>query len=783
VRVPDKEGRPGAGGADAQGKLAALLALVALGTSVAILATYNVQYPIADWFLVQGASYWALTLYWGAGCLAFGVQLLALIAPRHYRVAERVFIGFALGVLAFGLAVFGVGLFGGLNLYFFVLTPGLFLLAGAPELRRLIAQRRALFPPLTWRPSRLELCALAFGAVGMVAVYLPILTPHNVQNDARWYHLTLAQQYASSGRIEAFREGWFLAAYPHLASLLYSWALLQPRGIVHRLELCAHMELLVFAMTIAATPVLLRRLLPGTRLPLAWVGFFLFPGFLVYDSNPSVGADHVAAVFAPAGLLALFAALRTANLRHCALVGVLAAGAALTKYSALCIALPLLGFTALGVLSQLRKRPRRALLGPLAMLAAFAVVFAPHWLKNLLWYGDPFYPILHAYFPAHPWGPDGAKYFQLFVEKEVLRPKHNLAGVLESLGVAATLGFTVNEYAFHAKIPTFGFLFAATLYCAPFVGASRRMWITYGLGLCAALVWYWTNHRDRYLQACLPWLVAVTLATLVLAWRKRGRLGQLAVGMLVSAQLMCGAGAAFIPSHTLIPGFHPMPFAMQMIGMGYLKNHRPRFEPYDEWGFSAWTAIGQLLPRGSKVLVHEDRLWVGLDAPVVVDEASWEAGIRYGDFKTAAQLYDLYRGLGVTHLITGQSYEDSGEHGVAGHLVFWDFLSSHCRMIGTRGKLTLWQMPPRPPTPIAHGPAVAVTCSYGLPGGRYVFSEIAAHKPLPALPAPREIGPSALQGAELVAFEFGCGYTATGDAFANFQLMTQRGRLALWRRR
>src|SRR4029079_19153728 len=99
-----------------------------------------------------------------------------------------------------------------------------------------------------FRPSALSLAALLFGVVGLLLVYVPILTPHNVQHDARWYHLTIAQQYAAAGAITRFPEGWFLGAYPHLASLLYTWAMLMPAGIVHPIEPPAPPEFLLFPM-------------------------------------------------------------------------------------------------------------------------------------------------------------------------------------------------------------------------------------------------------------------------------------------------------------------------------------------------------------------------------------------------------------------------------------------------------------------------------------------------------------------------------------------------------
>ena len=38
-----------------------------------------------------------------------------------------------------------------------------------------------------------ELAGAYAASLGVVAVYVPILTPHNIQHDARWYHLPIAQ--------------------------------------------------------------------------------------------------------------------------------------------------------------------------------------------------------------------------------------------------------------------------------------------------------------------------------------------------------------------------------------------------------------------------------------------------------------------------------------------------------------------------------------------------------------------------------------------------------------
>src|SRR5262249_34283281 len=147
------------------------------------------------------------------------------------------------------------------------------------------------------------------------------------------------------------------------------------------------------------------------------------------------------------------------------------------------------------------------------------VVWSSHWLLNLVWYGDPVYPMLQPHLKGHLWDAEADMYFRVFMEYAILKPTRDLAGVLETLGAVGTLGFRAYETGFHGKIPTFGFLFAATLYCLPFVRASWRSFVAHGLGLCAAAIWYFTNHRDRYLQACLPWFVVATLAVLMSMWR------------------------------------------------------------------------------------------------------------------------------------------------------------------------------------------------------------------------------------------------------------------------
>src|SRR5882672_6464182 len=208
----------------------------------------------------------------------------------------------------------------------------------------------------------------------------------------------------------------------------------------------------------------------------------------------------------------------------------------------------------------------------------------------------------------------------------------------------------------------------------------------------------------------------------------------------------------------MIPGGHPLTQVVNMIGAGHTGRYDARFEPFSEWRFADWTALGQMLPPDARVLVHEDRLWIGLDRPVVVDEAQWQAGIRYGNVATPAEVYDLLRRYGVTHVVTGQSHSDGGDHGLAGNLLFWEFLTSYSKRITTRDVLTLWKMPGARPPANVPGPALILTCNQSQPPGLFGVGAIRARQALVPVKESSAVPRSLVDRATYVIIEDGCGF-------------------------
>src|SRR5262249_18021342 len=154
-----------------------------------------------------------------------------------------------------------------------------------------------------------------------------------------------------------------------------------------------------------------------------------------------------------------------------------------------------------------------------AALAMVVVLTSCHWLKNLLWHGDPLFPLLHRYLPSTPYWPG----FNLDagVAAAAWVPQGSLSHRLwESLKAAVTFSFVPHDWSsYHGDVPVFGSLFTLMLPVLLFLRGTRRIWFLAAATMVGVFIWFWTYHQDRYLQALVPWMAAVTAAGLALAWR------------------------------------------------------------------------------------------------------------------------------------------------------------------------------------------------------------------------------------------------------------------------
>ncbi|HET9957384.1 MAG TPA: hypothetical protein VFQ61_22955, partial [Polyangiaceae bacterium] len=432
------------------------------------------SYPIREWLFFRYAGYWAVVLVWGAGSFGVGYGLLTRVFRVRFGLLTEALLSFTLGQLAFEYLLFLVGLCQGYRAFAFYLVPLAFLALGGGGLLALLRRtQRILARPAPPR-SLLRFATLAFGCAALGMIYFLILTPDNVQFDARWKHMALAEDYAAHGGIHRSPEGWMFAARPHITSYLYAWAFLIPSGrLFDQMLLGAHLEYFAFLVsTVLGIPALVRRLVPRADPAVVWAARFLFPGVLLYDSSLSGGTDHFGALYAIPIAIVLLRSWRDFTARTLSLLATLLAGPVLVKETAalLLVPFPLLVVGTRFVTDlwqRLRTRsasdgpsatlsPARPFwLAPLVAIGTGLLVTTPLWLKNLVWYGDPLYPSLHRFFPSHPWSEAAAyKLKWAYSERQMWAPKHDLQGLIATLKALFTYSFVPNNWkALHRDVP------------------------------------------------------------------------------------------------------------------------------------------------------------------------------------------------------------------------------------------------------------------------------------------------------------------------------------------
>ncbi len=775
-----------------------LLTALLLGGALFLLRYFGRWYPVKDWLFWVYLRVWVCALVFGVACLCAGNALLKLTLRRSLPLFEHFAFAFALGSFVFYLEVFLAGLLGLLRPWFFFVAPLLLIAWGGRSTFALLQRARRHFRSISalrvWpRPSLLEWSLLAAGLVAILALYFPILTPENVAYDARWYHLPLAEHYVAVGAIQRSPEGWLPAAYPHLVSHLYTWALLMPGGrYFDHVELCAHLEFIVFLATLPGVSALARRLLPRVRLRGAWVAIFLFPEIFIYDSCLSVGADHFAAMWAPLIMIAFLRMVQQRSWQFAILMAAAMSGALCTKFTAgnivLFPVLATLAWTAFGMAwPRGVERARYAqVLG--AAAATGLVATSPHWLKNLIWYGDPIYPTLHRFLNVRPWTPDFSAPFENWFYPPNYHPTRDLAGVRETLRALVTYSFIPNDWwTSHRDVPIFGSLGTLSLAWLPFLRRTKRIWLLQLALHVGLFFWFWVHHFDRYLQTLLPWMGAALAATLYLLWQK-GYLVRVGLVLLLGVQVVWGGDAYFLPIHAMSTS--AIKKSMDLLASGYDQNYTQRYSA----PFYPYADAAKDLPPNAKVLVHEMHVHWALQRASVSDWQGTQAGISYGRLGGVRETYRFLKQLGVTHVFwdgpTSKGYDT-----LAADLNFFALVHFVPRSPNRIGGKVMAALPDAaPPRDYANTRVLFMGCAEAYANGIYDLNQLVAsdldprkiypkpREPLPRLPEPAALD-AAMEGAALMVVDPGC-YPRLPAAVqrAHFERIARRNRLELYAR-
>jgi hypothetical protein len=759
----------------------AVAVLAAAGLAVAIWQLGG-HYPLDKWLFWIYLEIWTLCGFWALACLAGGHAVLRRVVGPSLPLRQQALYAFAIGVLAFALGIFFIGLAHGLNAVTFFAWPAVMIAAGGRTFwrsgRRAVRHIRwARARPGLSRSSPAGYALFALGALGVLALYLNVLTPHNLAYDSRWYHIAVAEHYAADHAVARFPEGWFQGAVPQLASYVYTWAFMLPgASLFTHVELATHLEMTLFLATLAGLPLLVRWLLGGASAPLSWVALFLFPGIFVYDSSLSGAADHVLAFWAPPLFLCAGRLWRSWSRADAVLLALLASGAALTKYQAIYLVVPIaIGIGVRAVVVGWRQRslwrsPLRSLRAAVVPLAVFAGVClaltAVHWLKNVIWYGDPMYPALYKHLTLRPWNPDADPVFNL------QPPDFMVSGTLghklkETTQALATFAFRPHDWErFHRDWPVFGFLFTLLVPMVLVLPGARRPRALAAATILGVAIWYWTLHEDRYLQALVPWMAATVAAVIWRLWRA-GWLARLSIVPLVALQVIWSGDHYALSKHVMI-GQQPMRVTMDLLAGGYEGRGDERFGvPTD------LAAAGKALPKDARALFHEQHLRLGLGRPIITDSRGNQGALSYRRMRSPREVWEKLRALGVTHVLSPASpwsIETWGDE-----TVFYDFAFKY--LVGAKSYegVRMGALPATPPPDRPYGAVAILGCAAN---HRTTLAEVdkAIFIATPA-PSPAEIA-AIEKDADFILIETACRTrlpTANG-----YQLATTRAGWETW---
>jgi hypothetical protein len=413
---------------------------------------------------------------------------------------------------------------------------------------------------------------------------------------------------------------------------------------------------------------------------------------------------------------------------------------------------------------------------------ACLAISSAHWLKNWIFYGDPFYPLLNKIFADHPFHEGAADL--MYWDAQFLLHGTFWEKVAETASALVTFSFVPHDWSgFHGDRPVFGSLFTLLILVLFFLGWRKRIWLTIiGVEL-GILVWFVTNHQDRYLQALLPWMAACTAAILSLAWRS-GLAVRIATGLLVAFQIAWGADVYFIRSHSMI-GDSPLKMLIDHVGAGQQRRYAERRRLH----FGSLQAVGEKLPRDAKVLIHDRHDRLGLGTASVQDTLAWQGAVDYKVSGTPQTTRDLWLSLGTTHVMWWPDRGPASPAELARDAVFartidlWGTPPEHI------GDKRLSKLLSEPRNSSTEQPVVSawLGCGGDPTTGLYSPRELVAGAPTRTLSvdALRESPLDALAAANAVVLRPSCDYAgkASAEISSQFSRAIQAGDVGLWVRR
>ncbi|MBL8922980.1 MAG: hypothetical protein JNJ54_29290 [Myxococcaceae bacterium] len=649
-----------------------------------------------------------------------------LVTVAFGRQRPDVFLPLSLatGLLAFGWVVPVWGHAFGFSAATFWLLPAVLLLVGLADPHEvwravLSAVRRSRSYTLV------EAAAVLAGAVAVVMVAAPTWTPENLNFDARWYHLGNAELYAAAGGIWRSPEGNHLLTGPHLWSWLATWAFLAPDSLYDRIVLASQIEVVAFVTTLALISALARALRPAgssSRYSLAWVCFFLFPAIFIYDTGLMGGADRFAALWAASAFLLWTLARRTNRPGPWVLLGAHLAGAVLCKYTSVIFLAPFSVVVVVDRLLAWRRGNafRPILVGQLGTVVAGAVTLAPYWVRNLVFYGNPVYPLAARLFGGGPYAPEAAVWQARYAVELFTPPDSSLWWRLGET-VRAVADHHVGLYTwgdFTGGAPVFGSVFACLAIPALLTTRLSRVWLVIGMTAAGIALWFSLAHQMRYLVIFVPLMAAAVAVVVVELW-SWGWLSRLAVVGLVALQLLGSLELPFFATHRMNGRRSPLAKLLEFLQRGQAERSAERFAVFRDW-----SVLGERLPVSARLLIHSYASSFGIGRVTLTDVPGIQLGLSYAHEGSVRGVFERLRAMGVTHVAWSDGSESPDS--LASELLFRAYVDQLPRQFDQAGfHVSELAEPPQE----LDGPVLVLGCHGRYPAGGYPLAALG--KPIP----------------------------------------------------
>jgi hypothetical protein len=711
---------------------------VLLGVAATLICTGGVYvfgrrldaaYPLSEWLIWSLLPVWGCALLFNLACVVLGSFLTRrLLQDRQLAALERLLLSMTLGLVAFVLALYLLGFCRLFKPVVAVMLPLAFIAVGYRDARalwhELVEWRAGIAPPKATERLLGSLAVLAGGGL-LLFMYVEALDVSAINFDAAWYHFPIAQDYARIGRIVAF-PGENHRAFPHLTSMLHTWALLMPK-LPHTPQhwmLSLHLEYAIVLWRVVGAAALARHLLGGRDVRGLWAGFFLFSSIFVYDQNIGGSADHFLGFFAVPIALAALRALERFDVRWCVLLGVALGGHVLVKYQGvyLFVAITLVaGFRLVFLLGRYWWRSRqqrlapedvpwRALLRGLGALAlAFTLVSSAHFAKNAVFYKNPVYPFAQSIFKASEPKRQPGFYAETPI-REAFSPRgEGLARQAWALRKMFDYSLNTANRGLTKHRPYMGSLFSLLLPCALLVPTRRRYGALLAIVTLAFLVWANSAPNDRYLLSFHDLCIGTALALMVQVW-ELGWAARVGLVPLVLLQTVWSGDAM------LFYGKKRLDAAIDMVSAGYEGKYDSRFNER-----STQAQITAATPKHAVILARNYKGLLGLNRTVLSDVRAAQDYISYSHLKDTRDFFDVLAARGVTHLLYPKG--DRKPSRWNNTILFTDLFVRHAKNVKRFGRLQLGELPSSPP-PRATPYWVVVSGIRGVSDGIYGVEQL-----------------------------------------------------------